>query len=93
VKTSSPLSIRLDPQLQRRAAAYARKRKVGLTTALRMIISEHLDEQEVAADLDAGLRWQREQAWRSLEQWESGENAEVSFEELKAAHREALRGK
>src|SRR5438309_9539716 len=88
---SHPVSIRLDLQLKRRAAAFARRRKVGLTTALRMIISEHLDSAEAAADLDAALRWQRERAWAGLERWEGGEVEELSLEDLRTAQQKVLR--
>ena len=85
-----PVSVRLDPQLMRRATAFARRRKIGLTTALRMLISEHLDAVELATELDAALRWQRERAWDSLEHWESGESTELSLDDLRTAHRKAL---
>src|SRR5438270_7496387 len=88
---SHPVSIRLDLQLKQRAAAVARRRKVGLTTALRMIISEHLDAADSTAELDAAVRWQRERAWDALERWERGESEELSLEDLRTAHREALR--
>jgi hypothetical protein len=87
---SQPVSIRLDPELRRKAAAFARRRKVGLTTGLRMIISEHLDAAEAAADLDAALKWQAERAWAALERWERGEAREVTLEDLRETHREAL---
>ena len=90
---SHPVSIRLDLQLKRRAAAFARRRKVGLTTALRMIISEHLDAAEAASDLDAALQWQRERAWSALERWERGDAEELTLEDLRAAHGVALGAK
>jgi hypothetical protein len=88
-----PVSVRLDPQLRRKAAAFARRRKVGLTTALRMIISEHLDAADAVSDLDAALRWQRERAWSALERWERGEAEELTLDDLRAAHRIAVGGK
>jgi hypothetical protein len=89
---SQPVSIRLDAGLRRKAAAFARRRKVGLTTALRMIISEHLDAAEAADDLDAAMKWQAERAWTALERWERGEAGEVTLEDVREAHREALTG-
>ena len=86
-----PVSVRLDPQSLRRAAAFARRRKVGLTTALRMIITEHLDDTDSAAELEAALRWQRERAWAALERWERGNAAELSLDDLRTAHQETLR--
>src|SRR5438445_13633743 len=67
---SYPVSVRLDAALMRKAAAYARRRRVGVTTALRMIIGEHLDAADAAADLDAAVRWQQERAWSTLDRWE-----------------------
>lgn len=87
---SQPVSIRLDAGLRQRAAAYARRRKVGLTTALRMIVSEHLDATEAAADLDAALRWQRQQAWDALERWERGETEELTLTDLRETHRKVM---
>src|SRR5471030_168509 len=92
MKTASqPVSVGLYPQLMRRASAFARQRKVGLTTALRMIISEHLDNAESVAELDAALRWQRDKAWETLGRWERGETDELSLDDLREAHAETLR--
>jgi len=87
---SEPISIRLDPELRRRAAAFARRRKVGLTTALRMIISEHLDAADAAVDLEAALHWQSERAWTALERWERGDAAEFTLGDLRDAHRREM---
>lgn len=61
-----------------------------MTTALRMIISEHLDAAEAAADLEAAMRWQQERAWTALERWERGDAEEVSLDDLRRAHQEEL---
>jgi hypothetical protein len=87
---SQPVSIRLDPELRRKAAAFARTRKVGLSTALRMIISEHLEAAEAAADLEAALRWQSERAWIALERWERGDAGELTLDDLRDAHRKEM---
>ena len=86
---SQPVSVRLDSRLLRRAAAFARRRKVGLSTALRMIISEHLDAAESTAELEVALRWQRERAWATFERWERGEAEELSIEDLRSAQQPA----
>jgi len=87
---NSPISIRLDTELRRKAVAFARRRKIGLTTALRMIISEHLDAAEAAVDLEAALRWQSERAWAALERWERGEAVELTLADLRSAHRKEM---
>ncbi len=89
-KASDPVSVRLDASLMRRATAYARRKKVGLTTGLRMIISEHLDASEAAAEIEAAARWQRERAWSALERWESGRAQELSLDDLRRTHASIL---
>lgn len=89
--TAQPVSIRLDPGLKRRAEAFARRRKVGLSTGLRMIISESLDALEASNDLDAALRWQRDRAWATLKSWEKGEQKELTLDDIRRVHRQALR--
>ena len=88
---AQPVSLRLDPELLQKATAYARRRKVGVSTALRMIISEHLESSEAAAELAAAARWQQERAWEALQGWESGASKEVSLDELRKVHRGTLR--
>jgi hypothetical protein len=90
---SQPVSIRLDPQLMRKAAAFAKQRKVGLSTALRMIISEHLDAAEAAAELGAALRWQRDQSWAALDRWERGGKEELSLQDIRETHAKVMRGR
>lgn len=88
---SQPVSLRLDPQLMRKAVAFAKQRKVGLSTALRMIISEHLDAAEAAAELGAALRWQRDQAWGALDRRE--ETKELSLHDIRETHAKVMRGR
>jgi|SRR5690348_5825943 hypothetical protein len=86
-----PVSIRLDARLMRRATDFARRRKIGVSTALRMIISDHLDAADASAELDDATRWQRDRAWAAFERWERGQGVEVSLDDLRRAHGEALR--
>ena len=90
MKSAQPVSLRLDPELMRKAAAFAKRRKVGLSTALRMIISEHLDAAEAETELGAALRWQRDQAWATLDRWESAKSEEPSFEDIEKAHAKVM---
>jgi hypothetical protein len=88
---AAPISIRLDPPLLRKARDFARRRKVGVSTALRMIISEHFDAADASAELDEAMRWQRDQAWAAFARWEEGNAAEVGLDELRRAHGQAMR--
>ena len=62
-----------------------------MSTALRMIISEHLDTAEADADLNAAMRWQREQAWKALDRLEKGQAKRLTIDDLREAHAKAIR--
>ena len=87
----NPVSLRLDDQLLQKARSFARRRKLGLTTALRMIVSEHLEALDAEAERDAALRWQQERAWTALERWEQGKAGEVSLDDLRRTHQATIR--
>jgi len=86
-----PLSLRLDKTTLRRATAFAKKRQVGVTTALRMLINEQLDAVDEEAELGAALRWQQKETMATLDRWEAGETAEMTVEQLRDTHRKALK--
>ena len=91
MKPTVPVSLRLDAGLLRKAATFARHRRLGVTTALRLIISERLEAAEASEQLDAAFRWQQDRAWAALEAWETGAGEEFSLDDLRKVHREALR--
>jgi hypothetical protein len=88
---TQPFSLRLDTVTLSRAEAFAKRRKIGVTTALRMLISDHLDALDEEAELGAALRWQQKETLATLARWQSGEAKEVSLAQLRETHAKALK--
>jgi hypothetical protein len=79
-----PLSVVLPQALRERLEREAKKRGLPLSTAVRTLVAERVQEIDEAAELGAADRWQRAQAWRDWEKVGSGQMAEVTREELMA---------
>lgn len=80
---NGPVSLRLPRDLLRRARRYAERRHLQLASALRTIVSDHLDELEEDEHLTRAERWQRDQAWATARSIIDGTAQEVSWEELR----------
>lgn len=80
-----PLTIRLPAALRRRAERYARSRDLQLAGAIRVILSEHLDELEGDEQMTRAERWQRDQAWATARSIVHGTAQEVTWEDIQAA--------
>lgn len=85
-----PLNIRLPAELRRKLEGYARSRHLPLSSAIRAMLSERLDEIEREEQLTRAERWQRDQAWATAQTILDGTAREVSWEEIRAAHAEAV---
>lgn len=79
---SSPINFRMPKPLRTRLDSFARARHLGEAQALRLVVSEHLDEVESAADLAAAERWQYEQAFAEWERFRRGEGRTVPRGEI-----------
>lgn len=80
---ASPINFRMPPALRTRVRTYAAARHIGEAQALRVIVSEHLDEVESRAELAAAERWQYEQAYATWDAFLRGEDdSTVSREEI-----------
>jgi hypothetical protein len=90
-KLTQPVSLRLDKELLTKAAAFAKRRKIGVTTALRLIISERLEFGEAQEELDTAMRWQRERVWEALQEWDADESKSHSMDDLRKIHADTLR--
>jgi len=86
-----PLSVPLPRDLRARLAAHAKKRKLKLATAARVLLDERLSALEDAEALSAAEEWQRAQAWATWESIERGEAEEASLEDLEADAAAAMR--
>ena len=55
-----------------------------LSTAVRTLVAERVQEIDEAAELGDAEKWQRAQAWRDWEKVQSGQMIEVTRQELMA---------
>ncbi len=86
-----PISVRFPVDLRARAERYARARRMGVATAIRMLVSEHLDQIDRDEELSHAERWQRAQAWATWEKIKAGDRRDVPWETLVEATERALR--
>jgi len=84
-----PISVLIPDELRTRLEQVARKRTVGVSTAIRTLVEERLAELELNDELRAAEAWQRQQVlatWAAFET--SGEV--VSWDEMEKGLDEAL---
>ncbi|HEY8861927.1 MAG TPA: hypothetical protein VIN37_07555 [Candidatus Limnocylindria bacterium] len=87
---SSPLSFRMPQELRRRLRRFADERSLGESEALRLIVSEYLDESVTARELELAERWQYKQAYATFKRSIAGKEPSVPWSELDRAFDEAL---
>jgi hypothetical protein len=78
----SPINFRIPKPLRTRVRKYADARHIGEAQALRVLVSEHLDEVESAAELAVAERWQYEQAYATWDAFLRGDNRAIPREEI-----------
>jgi len=71
--TTSPINFRMPATLRARLRRFARARNLAEAEALRLLVSEHLDEVESERELAEAERWQLAQAYSSLQRVGRGE--------------------
>lgn len=81
-KVSAPMSLRLSSDLRRRIRRFARARGLEDATAIRMVVTEHLNEIELDEDLAKAEEWQRAQVYETLERLRRGEEEIVPMERI-----------
>lgn len=79
---ASPINFRMPSPLRTRVRRYAKARAIGEAQALRVIVSEHLDEVESNAELAAAERWQYEQAYATWDAFLQGDERTVPREAI-----------
>lgn len=75
--------------LRSRLRRFAEERNVGEADALRLIVSEHLDEVERDRDLNEAEEWQLAQVYGTLRKRSRGPRPSVSREETDRIFAEA----
>ena len=85
----SPLSFRMPRELRQRLRTFAEARSLGESEALRLIVSEYLDETVTARELELAERWQFKQAYATFKRSIAGKEPSVPWSELDRVFAEA----
>ena len=85
MSSPTPVSVLLPPELRERVERQARKRALKFSTAVRVLVEERLRDLDDAEELGRAEEWQRAQAWATWEAVQSGQEREVSWDELEEA--------
>ena len=89
----SPLSFRMPPDLRARLRRFAKERHLAEAEALRLVVSEHLEEVENEKELAAAERWQFKQAYATWQRHLRGEEPLVPREEIQKVLADASAGR
>jgi predicted DNA-binding protein len=85
----SPISFRMPPALRARLRRFAKERNLAEAEALRLVVSEHLDQVENERELAAAERWQFKQAYATWQRHLRGEGRLVPWESIQQIFDEA----
>jgi hypothetical protein len=83
--SKGPVSVVLPQPLRHRVASEAKRRGLKLSSTLRALASERLEELADQAELSRAEEWQRAQAWATWDKVEAGGTNEVSRDDLRAS--------
>lgn len=90
VTPTEPLNFRMPRELRARLRRFATARSLGESDALRLIVSEYLDEIVNARELAAAERWQFKQAYATFKRDIAGKEETVPWSEFDRVVAEAL---
>jgi predicted DNA-binding protein len=95
IKTTpaSPINFRMPPDLRARLRRFAKERHLAEAEALRLVVSEHLEEVENERELAAAERWQFKQAYATWQRSMRGEEPLVPREEVDKVFADARAGR
>ena len=86
----SPISFRMPLDLRARLRRFAKERHLAEAEALRLVVSERLDEIDNERELAAAERWQFKQAYATWQRYLRGEEGVVPWEEIQKVFADAL---
>jgi len=94
IKTTpvSPISFRMPPDLRARLRRFAKERHLAEAEALRLVVSEHLEEVDNERELAAAERWQFKQAYATWQRHLRGDERLVPWEEIQKIFADARAG-
>jgi predicted DNA-binding protein len=95
IKTTpaSPINFRMPPDLRARLRRFAKERHLAEAEALRLVVSEHLEEVENERELAAAERWQFKQAYATWQRSMRGEEPLVSRQDIQQLFEDARAGR
>ena len=85
----SPLNFRMPRELRARLRRFADARSLGESDALRLIVSEYLDEAVSVRELELAEKWQFKQALATFKRDLAGKEPSVPWSELDRVFAEA----
>ena len=85
----SPLNFRMPKMLRARLRRFADIRSLSESEALRLIVSEYLDETAAARELELAERWQFKQAYATFKRDLAGKGRTVPWSEIERVFAEA----
>lgn len=86
----SPLNFRMPKEMRARLRRFAEARSLGESDALRLIVSEYLDEIVSVRELEAAERWQFKQAYATFKRDLAGKEKTVPWSEIERVFTVAL---
>jgi predicted DNA-binding protein len=92
IKTTpvSPISFRMPSDLRARLRRFAKERHLAEAEALRLVVSERLDEIDNERELIAAERWQFKQAYATWQRYLRGAEGTVPWESIQQIFVDAL---
>jgi predicted DNA-binding protein len=85
----SPLNFRMPRELRTRLRRFADSRSLGESDAVRLILSEYLEEIVTVRELEAAERWQFKQAYATFTRSLAGKERTVPWSEVDRVFAEA----
>ena len=85
----SPINFRMPTRLRDRLRRFAEERGLGESDALRLVVSEKLDEVESERELQVAERWQFKQAYATARRILEGKEPLVDRSEVDRVFEEA----
>lgn len=89
---TASVHFRMPGGLRSRLRRFAEERSLGEAEALRLAVSEHLNEIDDERELAEAERWQFEQAYATFERYLAGEEKLVGREQIDKTFERALAG-
>lgn len=88
-----PVSVPFPADLRRRTEAFARHHNLQLATAVRLLVTERMEELDDASSLSRAEEWQRAAAWATWEQIAAGRQSPVPRARLESIFARARRAR